>query len=259
MKSLRERLNSGEFLLGTHIHTGEPSLTELAGRCGFDYLWIDTEHTAVDYRTLQMHLIAAAAAGCPAIVRVPQNEPYLAKRVLDAGPDGIIFPNINSPEEARKAMDACLYPPDGKRGYGPVRAVGYGLERTEEYLASARGRVCRFVQAEHVEAVRSLEAILEVDGIDGVILGPCDLSGSIGRLGDMDCDEVQELIGRTIEVCRKRGVPVGVSLGACDGETVLAWKKRGVQFASAGSEYGFVAACAGQLTAAVKGRGSERK
>ena len=107
--------------------------------------------------------------------------------------------------------------------------------------------------------MRSLEAILEVDGIDGVILGPCDLSGSIGRLGDMDCDEVQELIGRTIEVCRKRGVPVGVSLGACDGETVLAWKKRGVQFASAGSEYGFVAACAGQLTAAVKGRGSERK
>ncbi|MCI9486498.1 MAG: aldolase [Lachnospiraceae bacterium] len=251
MNMLNKRLADGRFLLGAHVNGCDPSLTELMGQCGFDYLWIDTEHTAIDYHTLQMHLIAAKAAGCPAIVRVPWNETYLAKRVLEQGPDGIVFPSINSAEEAKRAMDACFYPPTGMRGYGPIRATGYGLTPMAEYIAKADD-FCRFIQVEHVSAVSHLEEILEVPGIDGVILGPCDLSGSIGRLGETECFVMRELIDRTIKICGERKVPVGVSLGLCGAEEILDWRRRGIQFLSAGSEYSYILQGASRLAACVK-------
>ena len=252
MTSLKERLQTGEFLLGTHIHAVEPSLTELLGQCGFDYLWIDTEHTPIDYAALQLHLIAARAAGCSAIVRIPWNVPYLAKRVLDQGPDGIIFPMIRSAREAEDAIRSTRYPPAGTRSFGPIRAARYGLTSTAEYLAGADHALCRFLQIEHVDAVRALPDILNVEGIDGLILGPCDLSGSIGKLGDTVCTEVAAMIDEAIALCRRAGMPVGVSLGCCGAETVLAWRQRGVQFLSAGSEHGWLALATQQVSSAVK-------
>ena len=251
----KRRLCSGEFQFGTHINACDPTLTELLGGCGFDYLCIDTEHTAIDYTGLQMHLIAARAAGCPALVRVPWNEPYLAKRVLEQGPDGIIFPMIRSVEEAKKALDACIYPPDGLRCFGPIRAQGYGSVPLDEYMEQAKNGLCRLLQIEHFDAVNHIDEILELDGLDGVILGPCDLSGSVKLLGQTNAPEVASLIDRTIGKCREHGVPVGVSLGACGPDTVLAWKRRGAQFVSAGSEYGYVLRGAGQLLKGVRAEG----
>jgi len=236
----RSKLSRGERLLGVHINACDPTLTELLGRCGFDYLWIDTEHTAIDYQTLQYHLIAARAAGCPALVRVPWNESYLVKRVADQGPDGIIFPMLRGREDAERAMDACLYPPRGTRSFGPIRASGYGMRDVDNYLSFSERALCRLIQVEHIDAVNSLDAILTVPGIDGVVLGPCDLSGSVGRLGQTGGEPVSSLIAQTIAACRAHGIPVGVSLGACDGDTVRAWWRRGVQFVSVHSEYSLI-------------------
>ena len=148
-------------------------------------------------------------------------------------------------------MEACLYPPAGTRGYGPVRAAGYGLMGMSEYIAQAGG-FCRFVQVEHVSAVDNLEEILEVGGIDGVILGLCDLSGSLGRLGETDSPRIRELTDRTIRICQKYQMPVGISLGLCSVKEILDWKSRGIQFLSTGSEYGYILQGASRLAAGVR-------
>lgn len=248
----RASLRSGAFLLGTHINANDPTLTELLGQCGFDYLWIDTEHTAIDYQSLQLHLIAARAAGCAALVRVPWNEGYLAKRVLDQGADGVIFPMIRSVAEARAALSSCMYPPDGCRSYGPIRAAGYGALDVPDYVPAAKERVLRFLQIEHADAVACLDEILSLPGLDGLILGPCDLSGSVNLLGETAHPQVEQLIEKTICACKAAGVPVGVSLGACGAESVLAWKQRGVQMVSANSEYGYVRQGAAELVRGVR-------
>ena len=115
-------------MAGTHVSLSEPIITELIGNLGYDFIWVDTEHTAIDYHTLELLLMGARASGTQTLVRVPWNDAVLAKRVLEQGPDGIIFPMVNTAEEADRAMKSTLYPPEGNRGFGPIRATQYGLE-----------------------------------------------------------------------------------------------------------------------------------
>lgn len=237
---LRRRLRQGEFLLGSHINTSDPTLTECMGQTGIDYIWVDTEHTAIDYQTLQLHLIAARAAGCPAMVRVPWNEGYLAKRVLEMGPEAIVFPMIRSLDEAKKAIASCQYPPKGDRSFGPIRAAGYGAIGPREF-AEQEGPCC-LLQIEHMDAVKILDQLLELPGLDGLILGPCDLSGSMGILGQLGDAELVGVIDSVIETCRARKMPIGVSLGLADDAALAVWKARGIQFMSVGNEYAFLQA-----------------
>ena len=190
----------------------------------------------MDYQTILMHIIATKASGCASLVRIPWNEPYLAKRVLEMGPDGIIFPQVSSAEELQKAMDACMYPPKGTRGFGPRRACKYCSEDLFQFIDEAPDRFSRFVQVEHVDAVRNLDEMLKVPYLDGIIVGPCDLSGSIGHLNDIFCPECLELIDITVEKCQKAGIPVGVAVGATSEEDMKFWYDRGMQFISAGSD-----------------------
>lgn len=239
MKNLfRQRLHQGAFFLGSHVNSCDPTLTEAMGQSGIDYLWIDTEHTAIDYQTLQLHLIAARAANCPAIVRVPWNEGYLAKRVLEMGPDALVFPMIRSAEEARRAIAACRYPPLGERSFGPIRAADYGAIPCRQFAAEEPP--CRLLQVEHMDAVNCIDDILAVDGLDGIVFGPCDLSGSMHRLGQLDDPELRAAIDRVIARCKEKGVPVGVSLGPAPGAVLRDWRTRGVQFVSVGNEYSFI-------------------
>ena len=128
MGYLKEKLQDCEEIAGMHVSLGDACVSELLAGVGFDFLWIDTEHTAIDYQALQNHLIAARAGGTSTLVRIPENNKVLVKRVLEMGPTGIIFPMINTAEEAETAMKSCLYPPYGIRGYGPIRAVSYGQD-----------------------------------------------------------------------------------------------------------------------------------
>ena len=233
---LKEKLASGVKLTGTEIDLCDPCVSEMIGQLGYDAVWIDTEHQALDYHAVLMHIIAAKAAGTASVVRIPQNEPFLAKRILEMGPDGIIFPQINNAKELKKAMDACLYPPLGKRGYGPQRAVRYGAMDLDEYVATATERFCRFAQIESAEAVADLNAMLEIPFVDGFIIGPNDLSGSIGRLHDIFHPEVLALIDETIAKCRAKNVPIGIAVGAATEDDFRFWYDRGLQIVFSGTD-----------------------
>lgn len=236
MNEFKRRLRSGERLIGYEVDLCDPCISEMVAMAGFDYIWIDTEHSAMDYQTVLMHIIAAKAGGSASVVRIPWNEPYLAKRVLEMGPDAIIFPMVNSAEELKKAMDACIYPMGGTRGFGPRRACRYCSEDLFTYIAEAPDRMVRFAQVEHVDAVRNLDEMLKVPYLDGIIVGPCDLSGTIGHLNDIFHPEVLELIDLCIAKCKAAGIAVGVAVGANTQEDVRFWLNRGFQFISAGSD-----------------------
>ncbi len=236
MNSFKEKLKTGKHLIGFEIDLADPCIAEMVGNLGFDYLWIDTEHEAMDYETVLMQIIACKAAGTASVVRIPFSESYLAKRVLEMGPDGIIFPMVNSAEEAEAAMEACIYPPDGKRGFGPRRCCQYGAENMANYIKESSDRMARFIQIENVAAVNDLERILRVPYIDGIIVGPCDLSGSIGHLNDLFHPDVLNLIDIIIRKCKEANIPVGVAVGANDEDSLQFWFDRGFQFISAGSD-----------------------
>ena len=235
MNQFKERLLKGEKLIGFEVDLAEPCISEMVAACGFDFIWVDTEHQAMDYETVLNQIIACKAGGAASIVRVPQNEPFLAKRVLEMGPDGIIFPNVNSATELKKAMDACLYPPYGKRGFGPKRACGYGRIDLFDYIKEAKDAMCRFAQLEHIDAINDLDNMLKVEGCDGFIVGPCDLSGSIGLLNETKHPKVVALMQTAIEKCKAAGKPIGVA-AAYSPEDVKFWYDLGFQFLSAGTD-----------------------
>lgn len=244
MNTFREKIQSGQHLIGFEVDLCDPCISEMVGALGYDYIWVDTEHEAMDYHTVLMQIIACKAGGTASVVRIPFNEPYLAKRVLEMGPDGIIFPMVSSATEAKAAMDACLYPPLGKRGFGPRRACGYGAEDLFEYIKDAPDRTCRFIQLEHIDAIRDLDNILKVPYIDGMIVGPCDLSGSIGHLNEIFHPEVLALIDIAIAKCNQANMPIGVAVGANSERDVQFWFDRGFQFISAGSDISAIVATA---------------
>lgn len=237
MNGFKRRLQNGEPLIGSHVGLTDPSVTELIGNAGYDYVWIDSEHAPLDLQTLQMHIIAARAAGTASLVRVPFNEPFLAKRVLEMGPDGIIFPMVDSAEECKKAMDSCVYPPNGRRGFGPVRAMRYGAQDAFDYINGSIDNLCRFVQVEHMAAVENLESILKTPYLDGIIIGPCDLSGSAGTLNQLYTEQMDSLYSRIVRAAKAANIAVGVSIGSSSEKDIRYWRDKGVQFISSGGDY----------------------
>ncbi|MGI5117356.1 HpcH/HpaI aldolase family protein [Treponema sp. SP13] len=238
MINLKEKLHNCEPVAGMHISLTDCCCTELCGNIGYDFLWIDTEHSAIDLHCLEEHIISAKAADVCSLVRIPWNDPVMAKHVLEMGPTGIIFPMINTTEELDKAMNSTLYPPLGTRGFGPMRAVRYGLDDIDEYIHKASLDIVRAVQIETETAVDNLEAMAKNPYVDCFIFGPCDLSGSIGQLNRVFEDKTQNLIKRAIKILKKAAhKSIGVSTGSNDPEIIKRWVALGINFISAGTDY----------------------
>ncbi|WP_135555918.1 HpcH/HpaI aldolase family protein [Paenibacillus cymbidii] len=237
MNKLREKLLSQQPLAGTHITMSDPCVSEIIGHLGFDFIWIDTEHTSIDYHTLHSLLMGAKAAGTPAIVRLPCKDPTATKKVLEMGPDGVVFPMVNTPEEADYVMKLCLYPPLGIRGFGPRRAIRYGLDDAQEYVDRASRELCRFIQIESEAAVRNLPQIVKNPHIDGYIFGPNDLSGSIGELGHIYDERTSALIDEAIGILNAAGKPFGVSTGSTEKTILKYWHDKGMRIISSGADY----------------------
>ena len=236
----KKRLLRGDILVGTHVSLTDFTLTEMCGNFGFDYVWIDTEHSAIDYQELNMHILAAQAKGLAALVRIPFAEPFLAKRVLEMGPDGIIFPMIRSAQMAAEAMNACLYPPLGTRGFGAARAWNYGTMGLETYLNTVNESLCRFIQIELKDAVDNIDTILQVPYIDGYVIGPMDLSGSLGHLGESYGETTTKMISFILDKVKQTGRPVGTSVGDMTEEKLRHWFDLGMRFVSAGGDTAFI-------------------
>lgn len=215
--SLRQRLLRGEPVLGSWINSGSPIIAELMAANGFDFLCVDAEHSAVDLPQVQA-LFQAVKSGrpeCAALVRLHGVDYALVKRYLDAGAAGVIAPLVRTREEAELLVRACKYPPVGLRGLGFCRANDYGL-RVEEEFERANENVLIVVQVEHIEAVRNIDEILGVPEIDGVFVGPYDLSASMGLAGQFAHPEYCRVLGEVQEACRRHKVISGLHVVAPD-------------------------------------------
>jgi 2-keto-3-deoxy-L-rhamnonate aldolase RhmA len=208
MNSFVNKLTQATPPVGTLLTFDAPEVAEILSLCGFDWLFIDMEHGAFTIEGAQ-HTIQAVRGDCSALVRAPENSPVWIKRVMDIGPDGIIVPQVNSADEARRAVAAAKYPPLGARSVGIGRAHGYGLS-FGEYVTTANEQVALIIQIEHIQAVDQLDEILQVKGIDGILIGPYDLSGSMNQLGQVKSDPVQKEIRRIKDKCIRASVPYGI-------------------------------------------------
>ena len=181
------------FSIGSWITIGHPSIAEIMADAGFDWLCIDLEHTVTDYYEAQQLIMAIQGKGLKAFVRVGENNSRIIKRVLDAGADGIIVPLVNTANDAIRAINSVKYPPTGKRGVGLSRAQGYGFN-FENYRDNEVKKIKLIVQIEHIDGILNLDSILELEGIDGTFIGPYDLSGSLGKPGDWENQEVKDAL-----------------------------------------------------------------
>lgn len=250
--ALRKKLAAGTLIVGAHSFLTDSAITELFGYHGFEFVWIDGEHCAFTLPVILQHIQAAASAGTASLVRIAWNDPALAKPVLEMGPDGIIFPYIRTAEEARRAIAACFYPPRGMRGFGPRRANRYGFQENGRYLAEVDESFLRILQIEHRDAVENLEEILQVPGIDLVVVGPNDLSASYGRLGDTRAPDMLPIYDRIAACCKARGMPFGVSLGSADREAIRDWIQRGVALLGCGDDLTYMSVGSRQTLAFVR-------
>ena len=205
----RERLVRREPLVGVVLSLPSPEMAEMLAAAGFDWLFVDMEHGLIDFAAVQ-RMIQAVGGACPCIVRVPNNEAILIGKALDTGAAGVIVPHVNNAEEARAAVRAARYPPAGARSIGAARAQGYG-RRLAEAIARDNWETLVVAQVEHVDAVRSIEEIVRVPGLDVISIGPFDLSASMGKPGDIAAEDVQRAIDAVAGACAAKGLPCGIS------------------------------------------------
>lgn len=182
---LRRALLRREVTLGSWIQIGHPACAEVLARAGFDWACVDLEHGAIDLETTTNIFRALGGFDCVPVARLPLNDPIWIHRVLDAGAGGLIIPMVKTAAEAEAAVHEAKYPPRGGRGFGYSRANGHGAD-FESSIASANEEIALIMQIEHKDALVNLDAILRVDGVDGVFIGPLDLSGSMGITGQLD-------------------------------------------------------------------------
>lgn len=208
MIDLKEKLNNRELTIGSWLSIGNSYTTEIMVQAGFEWLVIDMEHSAITMTEAQQMIQTIELGDCVPLVRVGSNDPTLIKRVLDAGAHGVIVPMVNTAEEAEAAVRAAKYPPRGTRGVGLARAQRYGIS-FNEYKKWNEEKSVVIVQTEHIDAVNNLEDILAVDGVDGFIIGPYDLSGSLGYPGEFDRPEMRDALARVREIGTKYGKAQG--------------------------------------------------
>ena len=236
IEKFRATIQNGKVCVGIPISSSDPVVSELLGDAGYDFTWIDMEHCPITIDTALGHIMAVRGTDTAPFVRVPWNDPVLIKPVLEFEPAGIIVPLIRTAEDAANAVRACKYPPVGIRGFGPRRGVKFGGLDTATYLQDADSRTIVIIQIEHIEAVKNLDAILATPGLDGICLGPNDLSGSMGLLGQVEHPDVIEAIDTIIEKVRKTGLYLGVATGY-NPQTVRQWIAKGIQWIALNTDY----------------------
>ena len=221
--------NSKIIKIGTWITLGHFSIVEILAKSGFDWLCVDLEHSVIDLFEAEKLIATIESNGCIPYVRVSSNDKNMIKRVLDAGAKGIIVPMVNSRADAIEVVENSKYPPTGKRGVGLARAQGYGFN-FKKYKNFIDNELKIIVQIEHHKAIDNLSDILGVEGIDGTIIGPYDLSGSIGMPGDYNSKEVKALLDSYEKICSKFDKDYGFHVIEPDHRLILKKIKKGYTF-----------------------------
>ncbi len=245
----RKKIVEGNLLLGTMVTINSPEVSELLTQIGFDWLFFDAEHAPFSTRDLQ--LMIQAAGNTPSIVRLATAAEVDTKKALDIGAAGIIVPQVNSAELAEQIVRWTRYAPQGSRGVGIARAHGFGL-KFQEYVDNANEKIAVVVQAEHIEAVRNIQSIVKVAGIDAVLVGPYDLSASLGKIGQINDPEVVQAIDTVTQTCLDAKVPLGIfGLSAA---AVQPYIEKGYSLIVAGVDTLLLAQAAKALVSEIKNR-----
>lgn len=208
---IKEKLRSGGISIGSWISMAHVSIAEIIAGAGFDWVVIETEHTAIDVSEVLRLIIAIQGKGSVPLVRLAWRDPIQAKAVMDSGAAGILVPMVNSKADAELAVKSVKYPPLGFRGVGLARAQSYGVT-FDEYVRDANRDSLLIVQIEHVDAVQNIDQILSVPGIDGTFIGPYDLSMSMGLPGQLQHPEVEAAKQRVLEATKAHGLAPGIHL-----------------------------------------------
>jgi 2-dehydro-3-deoxyglucarate aldolase/4-hydroxy-2-oxoheptanedioate aldolase len=248
---MREKLRAGQIVLGAGITLSDPTVTEALAPF-VDFVWIDLEHNATTTESMLGHLIAARAGGVASIVRIPSNDVGWVKRVLDSGAEGIILPRAYTAQEVRAFVAACRYPPLGTRGFGPRRPMQYGRLEQQEYLRQANRDLFVAVQVETVELLAELGGVLKLEGLDSLVLGPQDLSGSMGRLGETTHPDVLSAMRTVASSARAAGKFIGSGLGA-NPEFARVLLDCGVQWLQAGNDFEYMLSACRRTFAEIRG------
>lgn len=250
--TLRKRIKAGKLTLGSWITIGHPNVAEILANAGFDWLVIDIEHNPINIAMVQTLITAIQSKGVAAFVRVSKNEEVVIKHVLDAGADGIIVPMICSKEDAKQAVDYAKYPPIGKRGVGLARAQQYG-NGFEVYKKWVAEDLVVIAQIEHIDGINNLEEIISVPGIDGTIIGPYDLSGSMGMPGEFEKSVVKETLSKYIDICKAHQFPMGFHVVNADPVKIQEKIDEGYRFIAYGTDFLFMGDTAAKGMKMLKG------
>ncbi|MFN8354205.1 MAG: HpcH/HpaI aldolase/citrate lyase family protein [Spirosomataceae bacterium] len=185
-------------------------VAEILAGAGFDWILIDGEHSPFDLRTILHQLQAIARFNVPVLVRPPVGDPIIIKQLLDIGVETLLIPMVDTAQEAEQLFRATQYPPQGFRGVGAGLARAAQWNRIGNYLHEANEQICLMVQVENTAGLQNLDAILAVEGVDGIFIGPSDLAASMGHLGNYRHPDVMQAIENAIRTIRKAGKIAGV-------------------------------------------------
>lgn len=251
IETFRRKLAEGRRCIGPSISFSDPTVTESLADSA-DFVWIDLEHTAIDLQTLQGHLIAARAGSIPALVRIPRSDVTWVKRVLDMGAEGIICPQVDTAVEAEQFVAACHYPPNGTRGYGPRRPSNYGRLVDKQNRDRIEEQLFVVVQIERRNAVEELKEVITIPGLSSIVIGPYDLSGSYGKLGQFKDPDIKAVLKRVVEQTREVGVPVGMAMGE-DVDFAREAFDLGVSWIQFGADFTYLHSHADQMYRKIRG------
>jgi len=235
INNFTERLRSKEILVGTLVSLPSPEVCELLASVGYDWLFIDAEHGAFNPQQAQTMLQAAGSVPC--LIRVPDDETIWIKKALDIGAAGVIIPQVHDANQAKKIITDCKYAPDGNRGIGIGRAHKYGID-FERYLKNANRETAVVLQAESSEAVDNIADIVALDGVDAILVGPYDLSASLGRPGEIEHPIVQSAIEKIIGACKNANITMGIFGVSAD--AVMPYKEKGFNLLTVGIDTAFL-------------------
>jgi 2-keto-3-deoxy-L-rhamnonate aldolase RhmA len=259
---LRPAMRRGAVTIGSWLQFGHTGVAEVMAQAGFDWIGIDMEHSTIGIEAVQPLIQVIELSGCVPLVRLSSNDAVLAKRVMDAGAHGTIVPSVNSADEAEQAVRSVRYPPAGMRGMGLGRAHGYG-GRFAPYLAEVELFSVVVVMLEHRTGVERVEEIARVPGVDGLFIGPYDLSASYDVPGQLDHPLVKDAMTRIVLAAQEAGIAAGIHVVHPPAKQIVARIEEGFRFIAYGGDMLFLVPAARDAVAQVRDladwRPSERR
>jgi 2-dehydro-3-deoxyglucarate aldolase len=239
MGRTKEKLQAGEPAIGGWIMIGHPSVAEIMAAEGFDWIAVDMEHTSISVRDFHEIALALKGTGCDLLARLPSCDPVLTKLVLDNGGAGIIVPSVCTPEQSAQAVSMAKFPPEGTRGASLCRAAEFGRDFQGYYHRHNR-EVIVVVMLEHRDAVANADAILATPGIDAALIGPYDLSASMGLAGQLTHQDVAAALDEVLWACGRHGVAAGIHVVSVDPAELERRIAQGFRFLGCGMDTLFI-------------------